>query len=252
MRAVYGLFIVALVLMGCRALQKASPQESLLQQGAQKVETKDYAEAEKLFHEYVKQSSSLTSALKEVFRVYYQYRAFEPAYQFLIQYEPRSSEIRVEIDRADFYRALGDLAFFSNRREESLRWYAKAVELDPQNHLALNNYAYALAEMNRELDKALNMAKRAVAIKTGQGAYHDTLAWVYFKLGQYEEALKNIRIAVQTAPDSAELRYHYAEILAKVGRREDALVELEKALTMQPGHEHARKLRQQLQGEPKS
>ncbi len=251
MRALIGLLLVVSLLTGCGTKESKASQESLFQQGIKKLESKDYEEAEKLFHAHVAQAPNLSRGLAEVYRAYLRVRAYEPAYRFLLQYEPRADEIVVKIDRSDYYRALGETAYFAGRREEAFPWMEKSVELDPQNHLALNNYAYALAELNRDLDKALAMAERAVAIRSNQGAYYDTLAWVYFKRGEYEEAYKNIRIAVQTAPDSAELRYHYAEILAKMGQREDALVELEKALALQPGHEEARALRQRLLGEQK-
>ncbi|GBC91272.1 hypothetical protein HRbin14_02036 [bacterium HR14] len=65
-------------------------------------------------------------------------------------------------------------------------------------------------------------------------------------MGRYEDALKEIRYAIQIAPDTAELRYHAAAIYAKAGLIDDALVELEKALALQPGHEPSRKLRQEL------
>jgi Flp pilus assembly protein TadD len=71
---------------------------------------------------------------------------------------------------------------------------------------------------------------------------------VLYKLGRYEEALRELRIAVQTAPDTADLRYHLAAVYAKLGKKDDALVELEKALALQPGHEASLKLRKELTG----
>jgi Flp pilus assembly protein TadD len=66
-------------------------------------------------------------------------------------------------------------------------------------------------------------------------------------MGRYEEALKDIRIAVDIAPTTAELRYHLAAIYAKLGRRQDALVELEKALALDPQHAPSRQLLNELQ-----
>ncbi len=222
----------------------------LLQQGVQKLETRDYAGAAEAFRQYVAQAPNLTVALQEVYRAYMAQpnRPAAQAYEFLVQYEPRANEMKVAIDRAGYYQVLGTLAFLSGKREEYTQWFEKALELDPNNHLAMNDYAYALAEDNRELEKALRLIRRAIAIKSDIGAYHDTHGWVLYRLGRYEEALRELRIAVQTAPDTAELRYHLAAVYAKLGQKDDALVELEKALALKPGYGEALKLRKELTG----
>lgn len=255
MRFVAWLLGLALVLAGCgRSQQQASSQQSLLEQGIQRLETRDYEGAATLFQQYVAQASSLPVALQEVYRAYMTRpeRPAEQAYAFLVQYESRASEITSPIDRSGFYQVLGTLAFLSGKRDQFASWFEKALELDPQNHLAMNDYAYALAENGRDLEKALRLVRRAIAIKSNIGAYHDTHGWVLYKLGRYEEALRELRIAVQTAPDTPDLRYHLAAVYAKLGRRDDALVELEKALAIKPGHEPSLALRKQLLGESKA
>ncbi len=246
MRSVCVLLAVLVLLAGCGRKETASPAEVSFQQGVERLQSKDYAGAEQAFHEFVKQSPTFNAALQRLFQEYVKVRDWEPAYQFFVQYEPRAKEIPVKVDRADFYRVLGDLAYRVDRKEEATRWYEVAVNMDKQNHLALNNYAYTLAELGKDLEKALELVNRAIAIKSMQGSHYDTRAWVYYKMGRYEEAHKEIRYAMQIAPDTAELRYHAAAIYAKVGLIDDALVELEKALALQPGHEPSRQLRQEL------
>jgi tetratricopeptide (TPR) repeat protein len=247
MRVLGWLLAIALLLGGCRGGDKQPVAEKWLKEGEQKLQARDYAGAAEAFQRYVEQTGNLTVALPTVYRAYAQHRAIQPAYEFLIRYEPRANEIKVTIDRADYYRVLGDLAHHVGKFEEALRWYEKAVRLDNQNHLALNNYAYSLAEQGKDLERALELVNRALAIRSNQGAYYDTRAWVYYKMGRYEEALKDIRIAVDIAPTTAELRYHLAAIYAKLGRRQDALVELEKALALDPQHAPSRQLLNELQ-----
>lgn len=247
MRAIGWLLAVALILGGCRRADERQIAEQLLKEGEQKLQARDYAGAADAFHRYVAQTSNLTAALPRVYRVYIQYRAAKPAYEFLIQYEARANEIKVKVDRSDYYRVLGDLAHQIGKFEDALRWYEKAVQLDNQNHLALNNYAYSLAEQGKNLEHALELANRALAIRSNLGTYYDTRGWVYYKMGRYEEALKDLRIAVDIAPTTAELRYHLAAVYAKLGRKQDALVELEKALALDPNHEPSRQPLQSLQ-----
>jgi len=248
MRAFGWLLAIALILSGCRRADERQAAEQLLKAGEQKLQARDYAAAAKAFNRYVEQTGNLNAALPRIYRLYAQYRAFKPAYEFLIQYEPRSSEIKVEVDRSDYYRVLGDLAHQMGKFDDALRWYERAIQLDSQNHLAFNNYAYSLAEQGKDLERALKLANRALAIRSNLGTYYDTRGWVYYKMGRYEEALKDLRLAVDTAPTTAELRYHLAAVYAKLGRKQDALVELEKALALDPQHEPSRQLMQELQG----
>jgi tetratricopeptide (TPR) repeat protein len=254
MRLVAWLLAIGLALAGCgRSQQRVQPQKSLLEQGVQKLETRDYAGAATLFRQYVEQSPNFNLALQEVYRAYMTRpeRPAAQAYAFLVQYEPRAKEITVQVDRAGYYQALGTLAFLAGKRNEYAQWFEKALQLDPQNHLAMNDYAYALAEDGRDLEKALRLVRRAIAIKSNVGAYYDTHGWVLYKLGRYEEALRELRLAVQLAPDTHELRYHLAAVYAKLGQKDDALVELEKALALKPSHEPSLQLRKELLGEKK-
>lgn len=248
MRRLSWLLALALLLAACGRKEEARPEQNLLQQGMQKLETRDYAGAAALFKQYVERSPNFTVALQEVYKAYMSHpsRPYAQAYEFLVQYELRAKEIPVDIDRAGFYQVLGTLAFQSGRRDGYAQWFEKALELDPNSHLAMNDYAYALAEDDRDLEKALRLIRRAIAIKSNIGAYHDTHGWVLYKLGRYDEALRELRIAVATVPDTAELRYHLAAVYAKLGKKDDALVELEKALALQPGHKPSLQLRKEL------
>ncbi|HEX7071909.1 MAG TPA: tetratricopeptide repeat protein, partial [Rhodothermales bacterium] len=66
--------------------------------------------------------------------------------------------------------------------------YLRAIEVDPDHSLSLNNYAYSLAERNEKLDEALSLALRAVELEPDNPSFLDTLGWIYFQLQDYEKA----------------------------------------------------------------
>ncbi len=103
--------------------------------------------------------------------------------------------------------------------------YDKALEYFTDNVLVLNNYAYFLSVERRELERALNMAGRVVALTDKNPTYMDTYAWILYELGRYDEAKKIMQqaIALDTTK-SAELPFHYAEILVALG--EDFMAEI--------------------------
>lgn len=97
--------------------------------------------------------------------------------------------------------------------DRSLRYY-------PDNPLTMNNYAYFLAEEGRDLEKALAMSSRVIALTDNNPTYLDTHAWVLFRMGRAAEAKKIMQQAIALdSRSSAELLLHYGDILDALGER---------------------------------
>ncbi|MCM1151237.1 MAG: tetratricopeptide repeat protein [Alistipes sp.] len=104
--------------------------------------------------------------------------------------------------------------------KECYRAYDRSLKLLPDNPLVMNNYAYFLALEDRELEKALAMASRAVALTDNNPTYLDTYAWVLFRMGRVEEARRIMQQAIaRDSRQSAELLVHYGDILDALGER---------------------------------
>ncbi len=95
----------------------------------------------------------------------------------------------------------GDALFQAGDTVAAFQAYEQSLALNPDNAGILNNYAYFLALSNRDLDRALQMARRAVDLTPGSATYLDTLAWVYHMLGDRDNALLYIRQAIDAEPD---------------------------------------------------
>ena len=65
--------------------------------------------------------------------------------------------------------------------------YERSLRYDPDNTMVLNNYAYFLSVEGRDLERALAMASRVVALEDDNPTYLDTHAWVLHKLGRTDE-----------------------------------------------------------------
>jgi tetratricopeptide (TPR) repeat protein len=63
-----------------------------------------------------------------------------------------------------------------------------------------------------KLNEAVTLIQQALAIKPENGYYLDSLAWTYFKLGRYQEALFEMRRAVAIVPDDPVFFEHLGEI----------------------------------------
>lgn len=106
----------------------------------------------------------------------------------------------------------------------------KVIELDPRHSNAHNYLGYLLAEQNTQLQEALRLILRALELKPNNGYYLDSLAWVYYRLGDYQKAHTSILQALRLHPDEPVILEHYADILLKLERSEESLLIYQKAL----------------------
>ncbi|MGD9488340.1 MAG: tetratricopeptide repeat protein [Calditrichaceae bacterium] len=130
---------------------------------------------------------------------------------------------------------------------ESLKMYAQSdsvyedgLKRFPDNHLLLNNYGYSLSERNIRMDEALAMAKKAIEAQPDNPAYLDTVGWIYFKLGNLEEAARNIERSVQIRETSSIVLDHLGDIYYEMGKLIDANILWEKALEIEPDNENVK------------
>lgn len=129
---------------------------------------------------------------------------------------------------AQVYGELGKIYHFQNNYVESDQNYEKAIELAPTDPFILNNYAYYLSVRGDKLALAKSLAEKALKISPSQVSYQDTYGWILYQEGQYAEAAKWLEKATATA-DSPVIFEHYGDILLKLGRKDEAVVQWKKA-----------------------
>lgn len=108
------------------------------------------------------------------------------------------------------------------------------IAVKPDDARALNHLGYMLADQTTRYEEALQLLERAIELNPGDPATTDSLAWAQYKLGRYDEALLNIRRAFATFPDP-EVASHMGEILWMMGRRDEAMEVWQTALEGAPG-----------------
>jgi tetratricopeptide (TPR) repeat protein len=161
----------------------------------------------------------------------------------------QTSEAASSLERAlqinpDDFDATAELAMVYDglkRHEESDSLYERAIRMDsPQRHLALNNYAYALAERNLQLERALQMVKEALKSQPNNDSYLDTIGWVYYRLEDYAQAEEYLLQAIQAAKakgePSATLYEHLGDVYSRMNAPARAVEYWKKALAVSPGN----------------
>jgi tetratricopeptide (TPR) repeat protein len=122
------------------------------------------------------------------------------------------------------YSILGDTYHELDMMDECMQAYDSALVYDAENVGVLNNYAYFLALDNNDLDRALEMIRKAVSLKQDDVMFLDTYAWVLFKLERYEEAKAYAEKLISLGGDfSSDVFHHCGDIYAKCGDIEQAV-----------------------------
>lgn len=134
------------------------------------------------------------------------------------------------------YTTLGDASWKLGDIAAAEKAYQTAVRLNRDNATAYNNWGYMLAESNQQLDKALDLTRKAIALEPENGCFLDSVGWAYFQKGDAGRALGYLRQAVRLSPSELEVRLHYARALDAQGNVQAALVEYHKVLRLSPSN----------------
>lgn len=138
----------------------------------------------------------------------------------LCKLEP--SEARFHDSRAELLQQIG-----SSGEAESE--YRTALKLKADDHRAMNNLGYMFAERNTRLDEARDLVLQALTLQPGNGAYLDSLGWIYYRMGKLSEAEHYLKMAVAQTPGSIE-EDHLGDVYWAQERKREAIDQWQVAL----------------------
>jgi len=137
--------------------------------------------------------------------------------------------------------------FQSDRGDAAIVEVEKVLDKDPDNPQALNFIGYTWAEQGIKLDEAEAMIRRALAQKPGAGFIMDSLGWVYYQRGDYDEALKWLTKAVESGEDDPEVLEHLGDCYLAVGQGAKAKETYKKALEKSYSERVKKKIEKKLE-----
>src|SRR5438128_6849078 len=141
-----------------------------------------------------------------------------------------------EIANARFYFDYGAAAEQAGLHDKAADLFRKSIAVDPASAADAYNYlAYMWAERDTHLDEAEQMIKLALQADPNNGAYIDTLGWLEFRQGKFDQALSDLLRAAQklTREDPVVLE-HVGDACAKLNKPAQALDAWQKALNLDP------------------
>lgn len=127
---------------------------------------------------------------------------------------------------------------------EAEKVFSRLLEMRPNDSAAQNYLGYMWADRGVNLDKANVLLEKAVGREPRNGAYLDSLGWVYFRMGKLEAAQVNLLEAHRREPDDPTIEEHLGDLSERQGNVTRAVTHWERALTLKP--EEPDKVRKKL------
>lgn len=124
--------------------------------------------------------------------------------------------------------------------ERSKEWdkaepdFLKALDLMPEQPLVLNYLGYSWIDRGENLERARGMVEKAVELRPTDGYIVDSLGWALYRLGEYDDAVKQLERAVSLRPEDPIINDHLGDALWRVGRELEATFQWRRALALKP------------------
>ncbi|EXL10203.1 tetratricopeptide repeat protein [Aquamicrobium defluvii] len=141
--------------------------------------------------------------------------------------EPEPADWNIFYQRGIAYERLREW----NEAEPNFR---KALELNPDQPQVMNYLGYSWVDKNMNLVEALEMIQKAVELRPSDGYIVDSLGWAYYKLGRFEDAVRELERAVSLRPEDPVLNDHLGDAYWRVGRRLEATFQWSYARDLEP------------------
>ncbi|MEX2519684.1 MAG: tetratricopeptide repeat protein, partial [Paracoccaceae bacterium] len=124
--------------------------------------------------------------------------------------------------------------------------FFKALEMQPDQPLVLNYLGYSWLEKGLNIDRAMEMIRKAVEQRPDDGYIVDSLGWGLYLLQQYQESVTELEQAVELLPVDPVINDHFGDALWQVGRRLEAEFQWRRALSFDPTEKDRARIRAKL------
>ncbi|WP_026253266.1 tetratricopeptide repeat protein [Prevotella micans] len=167
-------------------------------------------------------------------------------FQGLAQYQKRDNEaalvtLRKGISQikkdsnpdfvADFYAIMGEILHEKGLDNDAFAAFDSCLQWKPDNVEVLNNYAYYLSVLGKDLDKAERMSYKTIKANPTSSTFLDTYAWILFQQQRYDEAKNYIEQAIKNNSELNDVVVeHVGDIFSMTGNVEKALEYWQRAL----------------------
>lgn len=124
--------------------------------------------------------------------------------------------------------------------------FRKALALSPNQPSTLNYLGYSLVEKGIKLEEAQDLIERAVKGRPNDGFITDSLGWLLYRIGKFDQAVAPMERAAELMPTDPVINDHLGDVYWKVGRNREARFQWSRALSFEPEEKDAARIRYKL------
>ncbi len=97
----------------------------------------------------------------------------------------------------------------------AMRQMEEVLKREPKHARALNYVGYTWAEEGRNLEEAKAYVEQAVALLPKDGFVRDSMGWVYYQMGDFSAAVRELELAVALSSDDPTIYEHLGDAYLK-------------------------------------
>jgi Flp pilus assembly protein TadD len=112
----------------------------------------------------------------------------------------------------------------------------KLIKIKPDYAHAYNALGYSMLERNERIPEAVTLVEKALQLAPDDAAIMDSVGWGYYRVGRLDDSVKLLRRAMTANPDP-EIAAHLGEVLWARGDKGDAKKVWQDSLKVHPGNE---------------
>ena len=161
-----------------------------------------------------------TKILYDIANIYKKFKNYEKAieyYSLVLSKIDKNTSTYADV----LYRRGGSFERMGNYEMADID-LLKSLEIRPDDPYSLNYLAYSWLERKFKIKEAMEMLNKAYNEKENDPYITDSVGWGYYLIGDYENAEKYLRKAVELMPDDPIVNDHYGDVLWQLNRKMQA------------------------------
>ena len=161
-----------------------------------------------------------TKILYDIANIYKKFKNYEKAieyYSLVLSKIDKNTSTHADV----LYRRGGSFERMGNYEMADID-LLKSLEIRPDDPYSLNYLAYSWLERKFKIKEAMEMLNKAYNEKENDPYITDSVGWGYYLIGDYENAEKYLRKAVELMPDDPIVNDHYGDVLWQLNRKMQA------------------------------
>jgi Tfp pilus assembly protein PilF len=178
--------------------------------------------------------------------------AMVSVYQRAKRYEDAQNVLNKAVQRfpneEQVYFLQGSVYEKQKKDKDAEKAFRKALDLQKDDPAVLNYLGFMFADRGIHLEEAERMTQRAVQADPTNGAYIDSLGWVYYKQNRFDRAEEYLKRAIIFLNTDSSIHDHLGDVYFKTKRYEEARLEWNKSVQLSTEQEEIDKVKKKLDG----